>query len=687
VIRLAFLGLLAAAAAAQEDPYEAYLKTAPEFERVPAVETPWPTWVYMPWYWKWTIGHDEAAGRFCREHGINGGFTNYGRGPVKWLERNDLFFYNDHTAGKGILYVRGANRKSNFRRYQRDPRAVRTPPLDGAALDEARERIRDSLREIRHSPMRLAYALDDEISWGAFVVPIPWRVHEDDAAYARWLARIHGQEVEPRWVTPDFALAQLGRAVKDIDFQPLLDRMTFNDSVFAEFVGALVDHCNALDAKTPCGFVGGQNPSLWGGYDYAKLCRKTQFLEVYDMGSAPEIVRSLAPRTPLVSTHFHDERPGLDAWKAWHRFAHGQRGMIGWVDEAWFDGKTPRPWLKEFAPTLKEVGRVQGPKLAGARWRHDGIAIYYSHPSVQVSWLLDSEAHGKTWPNRGRDHLLGTSHNVRRAWETILNDSFFQYDFVAYDDVARDGVPDEYRVLVLPACFALSDVEARRIREFAARGGHVVADFMCGLFDQHGRGRAHGALDDLFGIERDGTERAEDFFGDRLWVETDQDEGFGAERWTGLPEPEGTRTEHGFVVAERKRGTLRVRRNACYLNLSPLRYLRLREAGLAEPRHRDVFLKSFPTKPLVTVEGDRLVEVTMWTKDDRTLLFVVQNPVLHLDGKRSVQRGKVPIELRFAREVEDLRNERTGEALGKGDRFEVDFVRTEAVFCSFHTPE
>ena len=48
-------------------------------------------------------------------------------------------------------------------------------------------------------------------------------------------------------------------------------------------------------------------------------------------------------------------------------------------------------------------------------------------------------------------------------------------------------------MLILPACYALSDIEARRIAEFCRRGGTVIADFACGLFDQHGKGRSAGS--------------------------------------------------------------------------------------------------------------------------------------------------------------------------------------------------
>lgn len=685
------------------DSYLEYVKNAPEFKPVrqdPGLSGRWDTWIYMPWRYRWTIGTGEEGGRFSREHGINGGMTDHGQGPLEWLERWNLRFYNDHTAGKGALYLN----PGSLGKELRDPRAVRPRPVDAALLEELGALVSRNVRHLKKSPLRIAYALDDEISWSSFVRPIPWRIHADDAAYGRWLKTYYGDKAapEPRFVGPDDVFPQLDRPLKEIDLSPFLDRMTWNDSVWANFLGALVERANREDPETPAGFVGGQAPNLWGGYDYAKLMKKVQFLEAYDLGSAQEIARSFNPGNalPIVTTHFHDDRrgPGNDSWLAWHWFAHGNRGMIGWVGDEWFAGGRPRPWLARFAPTLKELGGIQGPKTVGARWLHDGIALYYSHPSIQVSWLLDAEAHGRTWPNRNNDHRLGTSHLVRKAWEEMLTDAGLQYDFLAYDEVVLRGVPEPYRVLILPAAYALSDVEARRIAEFAQRGGTVVADFACGLFDPHGRGRKRGALDALFGVAHDGTETRADFFGGRLWVETDQDRGFEHRRFRDLFETVQPRLHQGFAVAERKLpvGSARPagRGRAVYLNLSPQRYLALRQEGVATAEARRPFIEPLGVSPWITAKaaGRPLpLEVTSWSKGERTLVFVLQNVPISGGaagggGAEGLVEAKVPVEVRLAGPVTGVRDERTGRKLPDGDRFTFELDTTEAVFWSFAGP-
>ncbi|MFP4055741.1 MAG: beta-galactosidase trimerization domain-containing protein [Candidatus Brocadiia bacterium] len=704
---------LARAASLEDDPYLSYVRTAPEFK--PLRQDPemmigrWDTWIYMPWRYRWHIGTGERGGKFCQEYGFNGGFTDHGNTSVlPWLEKWHLRFYNDHTAGKGYLHLHRRNWKAD----QRNPRAVRNSargprPLDDEMLEMLKDMVTRRVTGLRGSPVRVAYALDDEVSWGSFVRPIPWRIHEDDADYARWLESYYGEPRQPQYVTAEFVRKQLDGALRTLDFAPFLDRMTYNDSYWANFIGKLVETANAADPETPCGFVGGQSPNLFGGYDYAKLCKKIQFIEAYNIGSSQAVIRSFNPANamPQVTTHFHKDSRGTanDIWQTWYYFAHGNRGMIGWV-EGWFerDG-TPRPWLDAYKPTMKEVGHVQGSKLVGSRWIHDGVALYYSHPSIQVSWCLDIQPHGSTWVNRNGDCRLGTSHLVRKAWERLLTDAGIQYSFIPYDEVIREGVPEEYKVVVLPACFALSDVEAHRFRQFVERGGTLVADFMCGLFDQHGKGRARGALDDLFGVSHDGSETQADFFGPRLWVETDQDRAYSYKSYRQLLETVPATLRDGYAIAEKKLPREPVVRKvgegrAVYLNLSPQRYLMHRQEGKADSASRQPFLRHVREAgctPWVTVtdpQGNRPYncEVTYWhhPRADRTYCFVLQNAEVTGSaygggGVEGLIEKKTTITVAFPAPVRDLVDERTGRKHGTAKAATFDFNPVEAVFLSF----
>ena len=118
--------LFSAAVRAQDDAYARYVVAAPEFRAVRTVEPAnWDTWIYMPWRHRWSVGTGDEGGRFCREHGINGGFLNYGRGPLAWLEKRQQRVYVEHVAGKGTLLnkVRGGPPDTS----------VRPVPLDAPA--------------------------------------------------------------------------------------------------------------------------------------------------------------------------------------------------------------------------------------------------------------------------------------------------------------------------------------------------------------------------------------------------------------------------------------------------------------------------------------------------------------------------------------------------------------------------
>jgi len=320
------------------------------------------------------------------------------------------------------------------------------------------------------------------------------------------------------------------------------------------------------------------------------------------------------------------------------------------------------------------------------------VAIYYSHPSIQVSWVLDAEAHGKTWPNRNDDFRLGTSHNVRKAWELMLADAGIRYDFLAYDEVVRNGVPAEYRVLILPACYALSDVEARRISDFERSGGTVIADFACGLFDPHGRGRARGALDGLFGIDQKGSLSKKNFFSGKFWVETDQDAGYGYKSYRDLFSTLSPRIHQGYAVAEPSLPIATQKGRAVYLNLSPQRYLMERKADAERPFLDPI--RRAGVSPWIearSVGRPIPLEITYWLKGGRTLVFVLQNvPISGRStgggGAEGLVEARVPIEVRLASPVASVLDERKGNRLPNGDRFTFDLDTTEAVFFSFAGP-
>lgn len=705
-------------AADSADPYETYVKTSKDFRPVKQ-EKDWcyaafPSWTYMPWTYQWTIGFNDASGKWSIEHGYNGAFIDRGdtsagsspTGRLDWIDRFKLRFYMDHTAAKRYLHLWDGNEMQAHAAAVHGP-GVRTPPVNDAMRRTLEGIIRTSIEAVKRSPNRAAYALDDEISWGHFVHPCMWCVTDDKAAYPKWLKEIYGANSpdRSRWVTYDDIRPKLEQwSVAEFDAGPLMDQWSFNDSYWNNFLGDLVEFASRVDPHTPCGFVGGQCPSPFGGYDFAKLMRKIQFIEAYNIGSSQSIVRSFNPHgaIPAVTSLFHRSADD-DIWQTWYYLTHGNRGFIGWV-EGWFDGQEAKPWHDQVAPTNREAAEKMGPLLAGGEWIHDGVAIYYSHSSIQLGWILDAAAHGKTWINRNGDERLGASHMVRRAWENMLRDSGLQYNFLSYADVIERGVPSEYKVLILPACLCLSDVEARRIEEFCRGGGTVIADYMPGLWDQHGKGRpSGGVLDSLFGVRHDPKLRAADVFGGggRLWCEVDQDANFSWKTYREFLTNGNTclRDASGFNKAVRKMPVATVnhvgRGTAVFMNLSPQWYNAFRDAGAKEAAKRETFIRHVQAagaKPWIRIkeagETEHGYEIAYWSKDDRTIVSLVLNPEIVASqtgggNATGLKTKTIPVTLAVSGEIRHVRNERTGKPLADGREFKLDWKMNEAVIISF----
>lgn len=715
------LSLSATIAEQPQDPYETYIRTSRDFEVVKQDKDwcleAWPSWTYMPWSYKWNIGYDRQSGQWSLANGYNGAFIDHGRTRVNgqdklaWINQFKLRFYMDHTAGKGWLHLwDGKDYMEN--RDAIHGTGMRVRPVNEAMRTKLQSLMRDYIGNVKSSPYRAAYALDDEISWGHFVKACMWQITDEPDAYQKWLEEIYGKGNAPKRETwygyNDLRQTLREWSIRDFDASMLMDQWTFNDAYWCNFVGDLVEYSNRIDPATPCGFVGGQSPNAFGGFDYARLMRKIQFIEAYNIGGSQAVIRSFNPRNalPTVTTHFHKSVDDT-IWQVWYYLAHGNRGMIGWVS-GWFDGQKPKPWTAKVAPTYLEANRTIGPLMSGVEWIHDGVAIYYNHSSIQLSWILDAEAHGSSWRNRNGDSRLGSSHLVRKAWENMLRDEGIQYTFVNYIDVIREGVPEEYKVLILPATLCLSEAEAKRIREFAENGGTVIADYLPGLWDQHGRGRPDGGvLDDVFGVRHDSSMRAGDIFQSRLWVEVDQDTHYSTSKKSGwkafLSEKNDcVKDPSGFYKAVRDMDTVHTRDvgkgQAVLMNLSPQWYNAYRNMGVEKAAEaRGVFMKhvkSAGIEPWVRIadsgQAEHGYEITYWKKGDRTILFVCMNPEVRgtsLGGGNAagLKTDTVDITLRFDTPIRGVRDERADKDLPDGREFSFEWTMNEAVVLSFET--
>jgi len=122
--------------------------------------------------------------------------------------------------------------------------------------------------------------------------------------------------------------------------------------------------------------------------------------------------------------------------------------------------------------------------------QHDGIALFYSYPSV---FLSEHSERPKTY---------GTHLGTYVAWQNVIHDLNMQYNFVTERTLASgEFEAGGYKVLILPQAWAMDPKAAAAVRKFVEAGGTVIADTRPALYDGHCRQVERGALDDLFGVQ------------------------------------------------------------------------------------------------------------------------------------------------------------------------------------------
>jgi len=670
-------------------------------------------WILL---WQYKTAARKDIGLY-RKLGVGGWHIDRGEGradDVRWAVEQSLPYYVDHAAGKGILHLTpSSGRDALPADGQLGPRPASLLRADTIAQLTAR--LDANLPEVR-SPALLAVALDDETSLGTFNSPFEVDTSPVSlAGFRLWLRARYGslQALNAQWATSfsnwseiqPVGFGELRRQHTTAQFESWnlsrwIDWRAYMDTQFALVNARLVTYAHQQAIGAPVGIVGGQQPSPYGGYDYDKLRLALDWIESYDIGGTNEILRSFwsePPRRPIVQTYFSSGDLAQDRWFLWYYLLHGNAGAIVWPDrhgKPWFQDGQIDPHIQQLAPTFRAV---QAPAVRvfadpASQLLTDKIAVLYSHPSVQASWVSDVATHGGTWPRRlsGLDNTSQSAGKNRVAWMKLLEDCGYQAKLISDSQlVANELQNGQYKALILPRAMALSDLHCQAIRRFVDAGGTVIADYWTAVLDEHGKGRRAGGLDDLFGVQRDW--RAGAFEGNTL-SEIDGEK-FQRPFLERLPQKALTDTAGRMIVERGTRATgstqatgaptsqqtMFVKRQgsgrAVYLNLSPVAYYdngfrtgpvadswrdligdQLRQAGLQRR-----FSASIDGRPAA------MVEALFWENAGRTFVGVIGNPSRQAatDGAGLAARWDQPpatLTLHFPAHIgsiRDVRNDKT----------------------------
>ncbi len=293
------------------------------------------------------------------------------------------------------------------------------------------------------------------------------------------------------------------------NFAPWCDHRTYMDVSLAAVLADLRGVARGVDRATPVGIEGTQMPSAFGGYDLWRLSRAIDWVEPYDICDARAILGSFMPDKLFLST-VAEQDPRAARRRLWHLLLQGDRGCFVWWSEDCIDWKSDEyeltPRARALAPVLEEMRSPLARLFLRATREVDPIAIHYSQPSIQVAWLLDSAADGSTWLRRFSSYEAEHSRHARVRSECVkrIADAGYTPRFVSSEEIEAGALRD-FRRLVMPCSYALSDAEARAIESFAAASGGALdlasAPFT-GLFDEHGRLRDGDAIPFRTGVKR-----------------------------------------------------------------------------------------------------------------------------------------------------------------------------------------
>lgn len=653
----------------------------------------WDGFVMLVWQYQTDVTRDKAAYESLNLRGFH--VDRRSDKLQAFAKETGWPYYVDHAADKGYLHL---GKQVDAIQHKKEivvrPRSLADPKV----MDEVKAILTKNVAAAKGSTA-VAYAFDDEISTGNFASPIetdgnPLAV----AAYRKFLASMYGtigalndeygtkhasfDDVDPTsyegvrgQIKPD--------TIGKMNLAPWCDWRTAMDTQWSDALAQLTRTANGVDPATPAGYVGGHTPAAYGGQDYRKLSQAVQWMEAYDIGATNEILRSFwDQRRPRVQTFFSSKDPKRDSWFLWYYLCHGNRGVICWP-EGWFKDGKPADFLTANAATFKEVQGPVSRLIVDGTFVHDPIAIYYSQPSIQATWALDAVPHGGTWPRRSSsmENGLSTGSLTRIGWLKSLEDAGLQAKFIHQDHLLSGALEKEgYKVLILNRALALSNAEAAAIRKFAASGGAVIADHLCGILDEHGKARATGVLDDLFGVKHD---LSKGILGGATTTEVngEQDNKFSTKSWM----TDKAEMFKGMPVFER--GTpvaVKSGRNT-YLNVSPAGYLlkRTKDEAADWLAHVRGLFHDLGVDPRLTLDVPK-AEAIFWKNGARMTLCIVKN----VERKAAIDefgttgedvgQGKGKIKLTFARPVKELKNERTGKVLGAGREFEDEFTPWEA---------
>jgi hypothetical protein len=326
-----------------------------------------------------------------------------------------------------------------------------------------------------------------------------------------WLKQEYGslESLNKEWRTSfaDWSQVQpytTDEAKKSQNFAPWADHRTFMEITFARAYQLARTAAIEGDPDAHIAVSGTQATNAFNGADWSRLDRVIDDFLSYDGGNQWDMHRSFAKPQSMIGFWTGYGSHGLAVQNAiWTAAIHNVlHPNIFWMYSYLNPDLT-------YSASARDMGRAfsslrfegVGKLLMESKREQDGIALYYSMPSVHAATMLGYHQRSSDDDDEPADKTRLSFAANRDGWVKTIKDLGLQFDFVSSEDLAAKGISNEqYKVLILPLTFALSNEEIKHIEEFVSRGGVVVADSSAGVLNEHCSWQMSDAVNKLFGI-------------------------------------------------------------------------------------------------------------------------------------------------------------------------------------------
>jgi hypothetical protein len=331
------------------------------------------------------------------------------------------------------------------------------------------------------------------------------------ADFRTWLKQEYGTLValNKEWHTSHTDWSQVipyttDEAKKTRNFAPWADHRTFMEITFARAYQTARDTAIEGDPDAHIAVSGTQATNAYDGADWARLDRVIDDFLSYDGGNQWDMHRSFAKPNSMIGFWTGYGSHGVAVQNAiWTAAIHNVlHPNVFWMYSFLNPDMT-------YSASARDMGRAfgslrfegVGKLLMEAQRQQDGIALYYSMPSIHAASILGYHQRSSDDDDETPDKARLSFPANRDGWVRTIKDLGLQFDFVSSEDVARNPISNEkYKILILPLVFSLSNQELQHIEQFVSKGGVVIADSSPGLLDEHCAWRNSDAVNQLFGI-------------------------------------------------------------------------------------------------------------------------------------------------------------------------------------------